>query len=252
MDVHRALGPGQDEAFYHAALCEALSSKSIPFQHKPQGQLIHRGVVADEFEADLIVAEAVVPELKVLHGDFAQEHFTQVICYLKFWRNDLGLLIDFGKESLVHKRVPYTEKRPEMCSCSGQERLHKLRQNDLDLANALIDALVKLYNQYGLGYRDTTYTGLVRAELLAEGFALVEEPTTSLSFGGRELGLAKLNCLQVANRCIVKVYALYDEIHAAHRATVQAYLRHLDLPFGLIANFGRRRCQIRIVVPASA
>ena len=38
MAVHRELGPGQNESFYHLALSDALRSKGIPFQYKPAGR----------------------------------------------------------------------------------------------------------------------------------------------------------------------------------------------------------------------
>jgi GxxExxY protein len=54
MAVHRELGPGLDECYYHAALQEALTSRGLEFQHKPRGRLIHREFLADQFEADFV------------------------------------------------------------------------------------------------------------------------------------------------------------------------------------------------------
>ena len=55
MEVHRELGPGLDEVFYHLLLGRKLRDAGIPHANKVRGQLIHRGVVADEFEADFLV-----------------------------------------------------------------------------------------------------------------------------------------------------------------------------------------------------
>jgi GxxExxY protein len=171
-----------------------------------------------------------------------------LICYLKFWRKDLGILLDFGKESLVHKRVPYTDKRGSLDERPLNEGLAALATEARKLANVVVAAIVRLNEQYGLGYRDTTYTGLLRAELEAEGIRFVVKPSVPLSFGGQKLGMANPDCFLVPGRCVVKIYALYDGIHAAQRATVQAYARHLSVPFGLAVNFGRRSLEIRAVL----
>ena len=252
MQVHRELGPGQNERFYHLALAESLKQKGIAFEYKPTGVLVHRERRADEFEADLIVADTLIAELKVLDSGFAAEHFTQSICYLKFWKKDLGILIDFGKESLVHKRVPHTEKRGSLDERPLNESLAVLATEDRKLANVIVAAIVRLNGQYGLGYRDTTYTGLLRAELGAEGICFVEKPSVHLSFDGQKLGMANPDCFLVQDRCVVKIYALYDGIHAAQRATVQAYARHLSVPFGLAVNFGKRSLEIQAVLSQSS
>ena len=198
------------------------------------------------------MADTLIAELKVLDSGFAAEHFTQLICYLKFWKKDLGILLDFGKESLVHKRVPYAEKNGNLDEESLNEGMAALTADDRKLAGPIVAAIVRLNEQYRLGYRDTTYAGLLRAELEAEGIRFVEKPSVPLSFGGLKLGVAKLDCFLIQDRCVVKIYALYDGIHAAQRATVQAYARHLSVPFGFAVNFGRRSLEIRAVLSKSA
>src|SRR2546425_13155714 len=66
METHRELGPGLDEIFYHELLAVKLKAAGIPHEFKPSGRLIHRGIVADDFEADLIMSQDLALELKVL------------------------------------------------------------------------------------------------------------------------------------------------------------------------------------------
>ena len=108
MECHRELGPGLNELFYHELLRQKLKAAGIKHQFKPTGQLFHRDLLVDQFEADLIIGDDLDLELKALWGTFAPEHLLQIICYLKFWRLRAGLLIDFGKESLVVRRIQFT------------------------------------------------------------------------------------------------------------------------------------------------
>ena len=41
MEVHRELGPGVDECFYHELLVETLRAAGIEHESKPRGQLLH-------------------------------------------------------------------------------------------------------------------------------------------------------------------------------------------------------------------
>lgn len=103
METHRALGPGLLEEFYHQDLVARLTKDGIGHLSKPRRDLIYRGTVADTFEADLVVEGKLIPELKVLLSGFDAEHFTQILAYSKFWKLRTGLLLDFGKASLIRK-----------------------------------------------------------------------------------------------------------------------------------------------------
>src|SRR5256885_14239246 len=84
MEVHRQLGPGLDEIFYHQLLSERLRAAGIEHLFRPRQVLMHRGIVADIFEPDLVFPGKMVAELKCLRGEFESEHYLQVICYQKF------------------------------------------------------------------------------------------------------------------------------------------------------------------------
>ena len=247
MAVHREVGPGQHECFYHRALRHAMSAKGIQFEYKPTGRLLHRGFHADEFEADFIVAERLIPELKALRSGFAPEHFAQNICYLKFWNKDLGILVDFGKESLSYKRIPYNDRMGVLEEKTLADDLKRLSPHDRDLKDALTVSLKRLHSEYGLGYRDKTCRGLVRAELRAEHIRFQQQPQVNLSFSGSDLGKGTCDCLFVEDRCVLKVLALHSTIPARQRAIVQSYAKHLDAAFAMLVNFGKTSVEVRVV-----
>ena len=110
METHRSLGPGFVEEFYHLDMAERLTKAGIEHLCKPRRDLVYRGHVADTFEADLVFPGRLVPELKALRHTFAPEHFTQLLTYAKFWRIRTGMLLDFGKPSVVFKRVIYSSR----------------------------------------------------------------------------------------------------------------------------------------------
>jgi GxxExxY protein len=240
MEVHRELGPGLEEVFYHDLLAEKLAAAGIPHQVKPRGRLFHHGILADEFEPDFLVGQELIVELKALWGQFVPENLLQVICYLKFWGLPAGLLFDFGKESLLTKRIPHFERKPATgeVRISPDERAGSADQGALDLVAESLRSVLALH---GLGYRDTTYRGLMFAELTHRGIPCIRDPMVPVYGSAGVLGQAKLPCLVLPDCCSLFVTALRDSRQAADRAVLQTYLEHLGLPWGLHVNFGREQ-----------
>jgi GxxExxY protein len=248
MAVHREIGPGVDEAFYHQALAERLEADRIEHLIKPRRALEYRGSTADVFEPDFVLPGKLVPELKALIGGFEPEHFLQLRVYLKFWKIRRGLLFDFGKESLVTRSYVYDDPpRPRLDP--GQLITDAPPAAELSLVRALSECLSRVVATHGFGYRDTTYRGLLVADLNAEGIECVSSPTVAVRVRDRVLGESILSRILVAGQSAVLTLSQRDGIRAADRAVLQTTLRLLALPWGLIAHFGKRELEVQWVLP---
>jgi len=110
MEVHRQLGCGFLEGVYQEALELEFQERGIPYVREKELTIEYKGeILKKKYYADFICYSKVVVELKAL-SDLAGEHEAQVINYLKASELDVGLLINFGKTSLQHKRLIYTKK----------------------------------------------------------------------------------------------------------------------------------------------
>jgi len=232
MKVHAAVGPGLGEEIYHQELVGALTKSGIEHLSKPRRDLVYRGIVADTFEPDFVIENHFIPELKCLRGSFAAEHLVQVFCYCKFWRLRTSLLVDFGKQSLMWKRLLYRSQ-----SAGFTETTLPSFVSDPSLATAIIQAVGQCLDEVGLGYRQTTWKGLVRAAIQSGGFEVHPNPTvTVLNHPGITV------CSLVVNGvCAVFVTALTDGINATDRATLQTHLRWLNLGWGIVFHFGKSK-----------
>lgn len=252
MKVHRELGPGLDERFYHNLLVEKMTEGQVPFESKPRRELKHRGFVADTFEADVVFPSRLVVELKHLLGDFGPEHYVQLTCYLKFWRIASGLLMDFGKNSLIFRRVNFAEPNPPTLDMvEWLAPLKAVAPETFAVAQAVGQAVANILSAHGLGYRDTTYRGLLAGDLQADKIPCVNAPTVPVRAGSRLLGEILCHCLVVQEQVGVLVLALRETLTAADRAILQTYLRLLHLPLGVIVNFGKKELHHRWVTPPS-
>ena len=108
MEVHTALGCGFLEPVYQEAMEFELIERKIPFIAQKEfpihykHHLLHRIYVVD-----LVVFDKIIVELKALEQLTGREE-AQLLNYLKAANLQVGVLINFGAESLKWKRMIYT------------------------------------------------------------------------------------------------------------------------------------------------
>ena len=104
MEVHKVLGPGFLEAVYHEAMEIELTARKIPFEsHKALKIPYKNHILKKPYEADFLVFNEIIVEIKALET-LITKHHAQVLNYLKATKKKVGLLMNFGEMSLVHKR----------------------------------------------------------------------------------------------------------------------------------------------------
>ena len=109
-EVHRQLGCGFTEPVYQEAFAEELRLREIPFEREKVFTVVYKGKsLTKEFRADFVCYNKIIVELKAV-SDFVEEHYAQVYNYLKASGMQLGLLINFSKTTLEHKRIPASRK----------------------------------------------------------------------------------------------------------------------------------------------
>jgi len=105
MEIHRILGKGFAEIVYKDALSYELRSKGIPFEREKEYTVEYKKVILPhKFYADFVVYDKIILEVKAQKG-LAEEHYAQVINYLAVSKCQLGLLVNFGDNSLIVKRI---------------------------------------------------------------------------------------------------------------------------------------------------
>lgn len=106
--VHRTLGgPGLLESVYQDALAYELSQRGLKVEKEVHVPVTYKGiVVGDPLRIDLLVEGRVVVECKATDKD-NPIYAVQTLTYLRLLNLHLGLLVNFGKETLIagFKRV---------------------------------------------------------------------------------------------------------------------------------------------------
>ena len=243
-EARRRLKTGWTEEVYHRGMVQLLQDKSVPFYSKPRKTIVHQGVEVKKFEADLIVWDTIILELKALpFATFAPGHYAQIIHYLKCWDKNLGLLVNFGPTRAQIKRVVWDEPELEIVEdydsiksiITDTERvpLRQIRESILDIGR-----------QYGLGYPETMYWKIIAIELAHIGLGCQTHTQITIKWGELDLANFLSDHLLVENSYLLNICSLFEHPPKYEFARTKTYLNSLGLRFGLLINFGKKQLQI--------
>ena len=104
MQVHSALGNGFREIVYHRSMEYELSHQGLNYQSELIMPLYYRDAKVGARRVDLLVEGKVLVELKAV-GEINDQHISQVLNYLKAYKLEVALLLNFGENSLNFKRI---------------------------------------------------------------------------------------------------------------------------------------------------
>ena len=105
IEVHKNLGKGFLEIVYKDALEYEFNKANMTYNREKQYKVYYKGVILPhKFYADFVVFDKIILEIKSCSG-IAAEHVAQTLNYLAVSQNKLGLLVNFGKQTLEYKRL---------------------------------------------------------------------------------------------------------------------------------------------------
>ena len=110
-EVHNELGNGFLEAVYQEALEKEFIIQKIPYEREKLLPIIYKGeLLSKEYYADFVCYDKVIVELKAVTS-LVKAHKAQVINYLKGADKEIGLLVNFGCNSLKWERISKFENK---------------------------------------------------------------------------------------------------------------------------------------------
>ena len=105
MEVHKILGKGHSEIIYGDALAYEFASNNISFEREKKFNVEYKDVILPHYYfADFVVFGEIILELKAIQ-QLTSSEIKQTLNYLAASKNKIGLLINFGEDSLKYKRI---------------------------------------------------------------------------------------------------------------------------------------------------
>ncbi|MDE0298191.1 MAG: GxxExxY protein [Candidatus Poribacteria bacterium] len=105
-EVHKFLGIGFQEVIYQRALALELSRAGLTFAREVEQDIYYKEMPKPigTRRADFVVERKVLVELKAI-TELGDVHQAQLLNYLRAYRLEVGLLLNFGTKQLTFKRL---------------------------------------------------------------------------------------------------------------------------------------------------
>jgi len=108
--VYNTLGYGFSEKVYENALVFELRRMGLKVVQQAPIRIYYAGELVGDYFADLLVADAVLVELKAVHA-LAESHEAQLLNYLKATLYEVGLLLNFGPKPQMKRKAFDNERK---------------------------------------------------------------------------------------------------------------------------------------------
>lgn len=108
MKVHRTLGNGFQEVIYQRCLAIELKRAGLSFVREQEHDIYYEDIKVGTRRADFVVESQIIVELKALIN-LEDVHLAQAKNYVVAYDKPVGLLINFGAQSLQFKKI-YNKK----------------------------------------------------------------------------------------------------------------------------------------------
>jgi len=119
MKVHNTMGPGFQEVIYQRCLAIELERAGLGFQREQEQTVHYEDIEVGIRRADFVVEDKVVVELKAL-VNLEDVHIAQAKNYTIAYDFPLGLLINFGAQSLQYKLMFNPKYHPKPNSANSK------------------------------------------------------------------------------------------------------------------------------------
>ena len=105
------MGNGFQEVIYQRALAWEMRQAGLAFEREIEQNIFYKELPEPigTRRADFVVEEKILVELKA-RTQLEDVHLAQALNYLKAYRLEIGLLINFGAKSLEFKRLILSNK----------------------------------------------------------------------------------------------------------------------------------------------
>lgn len=105
MEVHKILDKGHSEKVYGDALEYEFQKNKIPYSRELKYNIAYKDIILSSYYfADFVVFDQIILELKAI-VTLSSSEIKQTLNYLAASKNKLGLLVNFGEDSLKYKRI---------------------------------------------------------------------------------------------------------------------------------------------------
>jgi iron complex transport system substrate-binding protein len=106
-----------------------------------------------------------------------------------------------------------------------------------DITGAVVDAAVKIHKELGPGLLESVYEVVLARELERRGFQVERQKPIRFEYDGMVFEEGFRTDLLIEGRVVVEIKSV-ENLAPVHSKQLLTYLRLMNLPVGLLINFG--------------
>jgi GxxExxY protein len=245
-DVYNALRYQElSEAGWEKALMIALADRGVSARQQAEYELRYKGYRVGRYFVDVVAEEKIVLELKI-EDHLLPIDVAQVLTYLRVTGLKLGILVNFGMNSIEIQRIPNFVNRQPVLSpqatpgCPAQDLQHSA------LTGAIRALLYEVHGELGPGFMHMHYRRATQIELRQHNIPYEVKKEITVAFRGQPIETRETRLLIVDEKVLLSPIAI-KTITPTLKARFHQYLHVLGLKLGLIANFHASSLEIETV-----
>lgn len=238
--VFNKLSQTYPEYIYERAMTALLERDGIRCCRQDEHEIWYKDQLVGIQQLDIFVADAVVVELKGAPR-LLPIHHAQLLSYLKTVSREVGLLLrfggpepDFARRVLTPRAETEIEVHQQSARIDDADLLHP------ELTYEVIGGALEVFRALGPGFIHRVYANACYHELRLRGLDVMPRREFRVFLDDVDLGRIKLRHLQVDDRALVFPLAV-SEVDSTRIANLKAWMRHLDIPLGVLVNFQATR-----------
>ena len=235
-DVYNRLSRTYPEFIYERAMMVLLERNGVQCSRQDEYEIRYKGQVVGVQRLDLFVTHEVAVELKI--GDHIQPiHRSQLVSYMKTVAAQVGMLFSFGGlQPTFARRVLTSQDWNKQIDVKTVVAIDDSSLLHAELIYHIIGGLLEVFQALGPGFIHRIYANACYQELKLRSLEVIPLHEFRVFLDDLDLGAIKLGHLQVENTVLVFPVA------TANMATIEidnlkAWMRHLNIPLGIVANF---------------
>ena len=254
-EVLAVAGAGLPEKYYQIALQRELQLRGHEARREVSATVMYRGVnVAGELRADIVVDGCFIVELKAFDGSLNSKHLLQTLTYMRNLDCPLGLLYNFGAtentrwKSVLLPNANGGLKKERVRTASNEkstrrletmtEGPHPLYRKSVGIYADVLTAAHSVSAILADGRLEEMYYRSLAVELEARGHHTVQIIPVTLEYKKVKVETCLKSCIIVDNCFVLLPRVAHGFVTESMKAMCLTYMRHLNLPVGLIYNFG--------------
>jgi len=245
-DVFNGLGRNYPEFVYENAMIMELESRGVDCRQQDEYPIYYKERLIGAQRLDLFVSGDVVIEIKVA-AELTRLHKAQTISYLKATGCRVGLLCNFGNAEPQFARL-YFERNPPPFSPPETPADWPAAYLVPEITHLVIGGLFEVHYTLGPGYIYRLYANALLHELRLRGLNVVPRRVYQVIYKGRPVGKIQFAHLQIGSDLMVFPVAIQD-IGEIKLENLKAWLRHEQIPLGILVNFYPERPELMVIRP---